>query len=290
MGDHRVLVEDFVALAEYARNQQGAGTVPLYVLGHSMGTLVSMLAVEKIPDVSAMVLSGCAVHAGPAAASPFGCTCLFPLVQGAVGESMLGCMAACAPKAPAAPIIVEGITSDAASLEILLKDPHRYAGDVMNKTAAEVLAMINAVKGKVNSVVTMPVFLMHGTDDELCFPDGSEWVRDHAGTPLEFAKIQMFKGNRHEIFHEKKVTKVGDVDYPEGVVEAIVVLVDYLEDQFARREIITADLKQSTKRGFPTLSSLLPPVKFKHAGAKSPQTRERTKLEISLPTSNNAIL
>ena len=39
----------------------------------------------------------------------------------------------------------------------------------------------------------MPVFLMHGTDDSLCFSDGSEWVRDHAGTPLEFTKLRMFK-------------------------------------------------------------------------------------------------
>jgi len=105
IGDYRVLIDDFVGLAEYARSKQGEGSVPLYVLGHSMGTLVSMLAVEHIPDVSALVLSGCAVHAGPAAASPFGCTCLFPLVQGSIGESVLGCMSACAPRAPAAPII-----------------------------------------------------------------------------------------------------------------------------------------------------------------------------------------
>jgi len=83
---------------------------------------------------------------------------------------------------------------------------------------------------------------------------------------------------------------VGVVDYPGGVVEAIVVLVDYLEEQFVKRETIAADIKVATKRGFPTLSSVLPPVKFKHAGAKSPQTRERTKLEISLPTSNNVVL
>lgn len=105
IADYQVLVDDFVALASYARDQQGAGIVPLYVLGHSMGTLVSILAVEHIPDVSALILSGCAVHAGPDAASPFGCTCLFPLVQGAVADSILGCMASCAPKAPAAPII-----------------------------------------------------------------------------------------------------------------------------------------------------------------------------------------
>lgn len=88
---------------------------------------------------------------------------------------------------------LQGLTSDDAELDILLKDPHRYAGEVMNKTAFEVLTMINQVKMKVNTVVTMPVLLLHGSEDRLCFPDGSEWIRDHAGTPLEFTKMQIFK-------------------------------------------------------------------------------------------------
>lgn len=83
---------------------------------------------------------------------------------------------------------------------------------------------------------------------------------------------------------------MGVVDYPDGTIEAIAVLVDYLEEQFTKRAIIAADLKAATKRKFPTLSSLLPPVKLKYDGAKAPQTRERTNLEISLPTSNNTIV
>ena len=67
-------------------------------------------------------------------------------------------------------------------------------------------------------------------------------------------------------------------------------LVDYLEEQIANRGRIEEDLAKAAKRGLPTLSSLLPPVKLKHSGAKSPQTRERTRLDISLSTSNNLVV
>ena len=85
------------------------------------------------------------------------------------------------------------------------------------------------------------------------------------------------------------MTKVDGQDFPKGVVEAIVLAVKYFDEQYENRVEIAKEIKDTPKRGFPTLSSLLPPVKLKHSGSKSPQTREKTHLPLSLSTSNNDI-
>lgn len=101
--DYKILVEDFVAFVAHARSENKEG-LPLYVIAHSMGTLVANLAIKDIPNVAAVVFSGIATHAGPAGASPFGCRCLYPVFQGPRGVSVARFMARIAPRAPAAPI------------------------------------------------------------------------------------------------------------------------------------------------------------------------------------------
>lgn len=53
-------------------------------------------------------------------------------------------MAAIDPRGPAAPIFQSALTSDPDEIEIIQKDPFFYDGDILNKTAYEVLKM-NAI-------------------------------------------------------------------------------------------------------------------------------------------------
>ncbi len=108
IGDYNILVDDFVSLAVHARSQHSVSTgeepLPLFVLAHSMGTLVALCALRQIPDVTAVILSGCAINAGPDGASPFGVECLYPVFQGQFGVRVASVMATLAPRAPVAPI------------------------------------------------------------------------------------------------------------------------------------------------------------------------------------------
>ena len=56
------MVQDFVDFTAHARSECRKG-LPLYIVAHSMGTLVANLAVKDIPKVSAIVFSGMATHA-----------------------------------------------------------------------------------------------------------------------------------------------------------------------------------------------------------------------------------
>ena len=75
----------------------------------------------------------------------------------------------------------------------MLKDPHRYAGEIMNKTGYEVLQMLGQVKEHGPNNISMPLFAIHGADDELCYPSGSEWIHQQCKTPDELKKYEIFK-------------------------------------------------------------------------------------------------
>lgn len=90
--DRTALWQDFSAFVTHAR-QQHAPETPLFLLAHSMGTLVALRSLTSIPDVRAAVLSGCALVSGAAASSPFGCACCYPLTKTSVAASLTACLA-----------------------------------------------------------------------------------------------------------------------------------------------------------------------------------------------------
>lgn len=91
--NHTTLYADFIAFGNEKRGLYPK--LPCFIVSHSMGTLVAMMSVMKITNVSAIVFSGkcyCFLHflsntsiigpaifPGPDSASPFGLKCLFPL-------------------------------------------------------------------------------------------------------------------------------------------------------------------------------------------------------------------
>ena len=75
-------------------------------------------------------------------------------------------------------------------MEIFLRDPHMYRGEVMNKTGYEVLKMIDRVKAAGVSAVTMPLLVMHGAEDEIALSKSSQTVYD--GAPSTDKRIHIF--------------------------------------------------------------------------------------------------
>lgn len=61
-------------------------------------------------------------------------------------------MAAIDPRGPAAPIFQSALTSDPDEIEIIQKDPFFYDGDVLNKTAFEILKMTEICREIVQNV------------------------------------------------------------------------------------------------------------------------------------------
>ena len=91
ISDYHVLEHDFVMFAKNAILE--FPNVPCSLFAHSMGTLVAALSLPELPFVKCVCFSGCCINAGPAAASPFGVSCLYPLSQTSAAVHLTAIMA-----------------------------------------------------------------------------------------------------------------------------------------------------------------------------------------------------
>jgi alpha-beta hydrolase superfamily lysophospholipase len=112
-------------------------------------------------------------------------------------------LACLAPKGPAAPIKLQGLTSCPEEQELVLSDTiYRYPGDIMNKTGEQVLQMIERAKTLL-PLMRLPFKCVHGEQDTIALPSGSQYLYDNAGTAVGSKQIEFFPNLRHELFHEK---------------------------------------------------------------------------------------
>jgi len=209
--DYRILPQEFAMFADWARNLHPG--LPVFVFAHSMGCLIATLAIPKMPQVSAVVFCGTPFNTGPGAASPFGIKCLYPITQTSFGIWLTGVLQYFDPKGAAAPIIETAITLDPEKLRCIRMDPHRRHGDIMNQTAYQFLNMQRVARAEVLKF-SLPFLCIHGTEDTIAFPAGSQFVYESAVTPANQKQIKLFPA-QHEIFN-------AEVDIRQEAMEFVV--------------------------------------------------------------------
>ncbi|KAJ1413742.1 Alpha/Beta hydrolase protein [Ochromonadaceae sp. CCMP2298] len=215
--DRSVMIADFVSFGKYAKAQHP--TLPSFLLAHSMGTLVGLMAVNEL-EPRAAIFSGCPLVAGPAAASPFGISCLYPLTQTSAAAYVTSITAAVDPGGLAAPLQSSGLTHDEGELETNRLDPRMCPPLVTNKAAYELVQLLAEVKVQL-PLVTVPFLCMHGAEDTVALPKGSEYIYKNAGTDITQRQLLIIPNARHEPFHETKKMR-------EDAVRSVV---DYLVKQ-----------------------------------------------------------
>ena len=183
-------LDDLVLVLEQIRAD--AGDVPQFLIGHSMGGLVvATFARERKPDVDGVVLSGAALAA--------------PENKGRIRIAKM--IRAVLPRLRLDPgLDLNGLASDPRVLEAYLADPLVER----RMTAALASELMSAVErtGPRGADVSVPLLVLHGGDDSICSPDGSE--RFAAAAPK--ARFIRYPRLRHEIFNEPSYPSVlGDV-------------------------------------------------------------------------------
>jgi acylglycerol lipase len=173
------LVEDFCASVDYVKSLHP--TLPTVLLAHSMGTMVGLAAIGRLPKDTfrAAVFSATAFVPGFASASPFGCSCLHPLTTTSIADWMTGCLAYCDPKGPAAPLMLSYLRTDLEQIELIEHDPWQYKGWVMNKTAAEFLKLKKTALSSLETMST-PFLALHATEDKITLLKGAEMLMENA--------------------------------------------------------------------------------------------------------------
>lgn len=64
ISDHRNLVDDFISFTRYIRRQPHYGRFPVFIYCHSIGTMITALALDKIENVVAVVFAGSMLYPG----------------------------------------------------------------------------------------------------------------------------------------------------------------------------------------------------------------------------------
>ena len=169
-----------------ARARAESPELPLFMMGHSMGGLVvAAFAAFRDPQVAGVATSGAALAVSelPSRAQLFA----------------LRLLARVAPRLRMdRPIATDALSRDPEVGRAYAEDP----AVLRQMTLAMGAGFLSAV-GRTRAAaerVRVPMLLLHGGDDPLCLPEGSERFYERVSAPG--GDLRIYPGLRHEIFNE----------------------------------------------------------------------------------------
>ncbi|TXE10278.1 alpha/beta hydrolase [Algoriphagus aquimarinus] len=160
--------------------------VPAFIYGHSMGGgLVAAYALKYQPETAGVIMSS-------------------PAIKPAEGTSMIliaisSLVSKYFPRVKALQLDAEKISRIPAEVEKYLNDPLVYTEAIPARTGYELLQMMRFIQENA-SKFSLPFLLMHGTDDGLTNPKGSELLFEKAKSLDKTLKI--FPGGYHELIND----------------------------------------------------------------------------------------
>ncbi|CAM9268523.1 unnamed protein product [Chrysoparadoxa australica] len=229
VNDWNDMVNDSVHFINTKAQEADVAELPILVLGHSMGSLIATETLAKLQRegdegvgvgkrISKTVISGCAFHPGPASASPLGIRGLYFMNKlPALMRGLGSVFAKLDPKGPNAPVLRASLTHNQSVLDRIDKDALHNTDPVRNKTGYEVLKLIGAARQGVKSL-RYPLLMIHGEDDDICYPSGAHEYLDSVGSTQKSLKV--YPGLLHEVLF----------DVPEGKSELTKDLEEYVAD------------------------------------------------------------
>jgi alpha-beta hydrolase superfamily lysophospholipase len=168
--------------------------LPIYLLGHSAGGVVSCVyALDHQDEIDGLI---CESFAFQVPAPGF-------VLSAIKGLSHL------APKLGVLPLKMKDFTRDPAALKALEDDP-LTKGET--QPAATVAALVRADERLHESFgqITLPLLILHGTDDHATVCKGSEFFLAHAGSADKTLKL--YEGHYHDLLNDLgKEEVLGDV-------------------------------------------------------------------------------
>lgn len=203
-------IDDVVALAVWANGL--APSVPLVVLGHSLGSMIACLAAHRLatdaslPTPAAVVLSGFAMDSE---SPPFGFRALIPVLRALpmIIRAIAGLLATVTPMGPACPLPPpSALTHCPRRVARTRSDPLHYPGWIGNRTAVCLLDARKRCHGLLSRWgAHFPFLLVHGELDTLCPPSACHAMM--RASPQPDKQLRVFPGLYHEVLNEEKAAR-----------------------------------------------------------------------------------
>jgi alpha-beta hydrolase superfamily lysophospholipase len=168
--------------------------LPVFLFGHSMGGgLVTKFVMDQQPDIRGVILSGAALMPADNVSK------LLILASPIVGKYL--------PKLKVLKLDSKLISHDPDEVKKYQDDPLVYTKAIPARTANELLRVIQGIQPNM-AAFNLPVLIMHGSDDQMTNPKGSQLLYEQAGSK-DKSHIP-YEGFYHELINEVNKQKVMD--------------------------------------------------------------------------------
>ncbi|MGH3797825.1 MAG: lysophospholipase [Pseudonocardiaceae bacterium] len=184
-----LVVDDLRSFVRFAVEHHPG--LPVFMVGHSLGGLIALqYATGPDTPLDGLVLSG-------------------PLVQVTVRSAVLkrvaGVLSAVLPDLGVASLDAEAISRDPEVVRAYREDPLVHHGKVPARTGAEMLVTTQLLPARLPRL-SLPLLLLHGTEDQICAPAGSTMVHDTVSS--KDRTLRRYEGLYHEVFNEPEQDRV----------------------------------------------------------------------------------
>ncbi|MFN2236473.1 MAG: lysophospholipase [Anaerolineales bacterium] len=186
--------DDFIKplLIFYKMVTQWQTDAPIFILGHSMGGLISSYyLIDHQADFKGAVISGPAVKVGEGISQA-------TIIMGKILSKI-------APKMGILALDVNAISKDPAVVAAYENDPLVFHGKTPARLASEMLTAMQRVNAEADKI-RLPMILVHGSEDILADPAGSQMLYDETNSKDKTLKI--YDGLYHEVFNEPERDQV----------------------------------------------------------------------------------
>lgn len=185
-----VYLDGVTALLDRIKQEQ-AGK-PIFLVGHSMGGLISATyLLNNQADFAGCVLSGPALKTD--AAPP------------AIVLAFNRLLSILVPTAPVIQLDASAVSRDPDVVRTYMTDPLVFHGKYTSRLISEMTSTMHDALAR-TADIRLPLMLMHGEDDALTSPSGSREMFENAGS--EDKTLKIYPGLYHEIFNEPEQDQV----------------------------------------------------------------------------------
>ncbi|MEH6589005.1 MAG: lysophospholipase [Halioglobus sp.] len=203
--DHLVTLDNFLRQV-----QQDFADLPIVLFGHSMGGLIgSNYLLRNQSAFTTCILSGPAIKTD--------------LKPPAIQLLVIRFLSLILPKLGVLQLDANGVSRDPAEVERYRNDPLNYSGKMTARTVSEMFHSMHHIQANAQNI-SLPILLLHGGDDPMTAPSGSQFLADNVSSQDKSLKI--YPGLYHEIINEPEKDQVfADMDawlnrfFPRGALD-----------------------------------------------------------------------